>query len=477
MLLYFAWLLVLMQCSSTPALGRLKDDVPVEVNQPTRKTKDAYVTLLYGGFLLGARVLGQSLRDTGTEKDFIALCTETVSEETKDVLKADGWMIRNINSIQNPYKDSSTRGKYFFGVYSKLYVWNMTDYERIVYLDSDTLVLSNIDHMFDCGTFCAAHRHSDLFNTGVLVVEPSSAIFKDMVKKIDLLPSYGHDDQGFLNVYFKDLVYATLFNWSNTSRQHQPMRLPAGLNADIGMYYRLKSWKIPPDELRVIHYTLGPLKPWIWWSSWLFDLDQLWIDVRLELPDNYNGLFHLIFWAPYPLGILLIISMNLVRQWPSNKLAARILKILAFLNNKFSYFIPLSFLFLSYYLAFQCIVPTTMIPSQAEYVFWLWSNFFLVTFLGFYCYFCRIIISTKHNDLYQIPCNVWNVRKFWWTLLLYFVFVSSYVLLKVIPPVVSPLSNRLVVVILLLGIHIVVSHICGQYAVGIWTRPFPLHHL
>ena len=40
-------------------------------------SRDAYVILLYGDgkFVLGARVLGQSLRETGTTKDMIVLCT------------------------------------------------------------------------------------------------------------------------------------------------------------------------------------------------------------------------------------------------------------------------------------------------------------------------------------------------------------------------------------------------------------------
>lgn len=63
---------------------------------PQPETREAYVTLVYGSFLLGTRVLGQSLRETGTKKDLIALCTETVSDEDKAVLAADGWIIRKI---------------------------------------------------------------------------------------------------------------------------------------------------------------------------------------------------------------------------------------------------------------------------------------------------------------------------------------------------------------------------------------------
>ena len=172
--------------------------VPSSAEKKLAAGKEAYVTLMYGGFMLGARVLGQSLRETGTTKDLVALCTRTVSVETIRVLQADGWIINYVDNIPNPYSGFSKRGGYFSGAYSKIHIWNMTNYERVVYLDSDVLVMSNIDHMFDCGTFCAAFRHSDLFNSGTMVIEPSSAVFEDMIKQIRRLSSYDVADQGFL---------------------------------------------------------------------------------------------------------------------------------------------------------------------------------------------------------------------------------------------------------------------------------------
>lgn len=33
---------------------------------------------------------------------------------------------------------------------------------------------------------------------------------------------------------------------------------------------------VDEKELRVIHYTLGPLKPWDWWTSWLLKPVDVW---------------------------------------------------------------------------------------------------------------------------------------------------------------------------------------------------------
>lgn len=54
----------------------------------SQSTKEAYVTLLYGDeFLLGVRVLGKSIRDTGSKKDMVVLVSDGVSDHSKKLLK------------------------------------------------------------------------------------------------------------------------------------------------------------------------------------------------------------------------------------------------------------------------------------------------------------------------------------------------------------------------------------------------------
>jgi hypothetical protein len=51
-------------------------------------TEEAYVTLLYGDeFVLGVRVLGKSLRDTGTQRDMVVLVSDGVSEYSRKLLQ------------------------------------------------------------------------------------------------------------------------------------------------------------------------------------------------------------------------------------------------------------------------------------------------------------------------------------------------------------------------------------------------------
>ncbi|XP_074311401.1 inositol phosphorylceramide glucuronosyltransferase 1 [Silene latifolia] len=259
----------------------------------TQLSKEAYVTLLYGDeFVLGVRVLGKSIKDTGSSKDMVVLVSDGVSDYAKSLLEADGWIVEMISLLENPNRVRPTR---FWGVYTKLKIFNMTNYKKIVYLDADTIVIQNIDDLFKCGKFCANLKHSERLNSGVLVVEPSEALFNDMMKKITTLPSYTGGDQGFLNSYYVGFANAHLFEPNLSAEEVKSrtapsmQRLSTLYNADVGLYMLANKWMVDEKELRVIHYTLGPLKPWDWWTAWLVKPVDLWQDIRLKVEESLPG--------------------------------------------------------------------------------------------------------------------------------------------------------------------------------------------
>ncbi|CAI8615592.1 unnamed protein product [Vicia faba] len=258
-----------------------------------RTTDEAYVTLLYGDeFLLGVRVLGKSIRNTRSNQDMVVLVSDGVSDFAKNLLLADGWIIQQITLLANPNR---VRPKRFWGVYTKLKIFNMTHYKKVVYLDADTIVVKNIDDLFKCRKFCANLKHSERLNSGVMVVEPSETVFNDMVNKIKTTASYTGGDQGFLNSYFSGFPNARVFdpNLSPEVLKSRPVpemeRLSTLYNADVGLYMLANKWMVDEKELRVIHYTLGPLKPWDWWTSWLLKPVDVWQDVREQLGESLPG--------------------------------------------------------------------------------------------------------------------------------------------------------------------------------------------
>lgn len=181
--------------------------------------------------------------------------------------------------------------------FCKLNMWNMTEYDKIVYLDSDITVLKNIDCMFETNSdfsacsslvvsidisgfrehpsfkegariseipkqFLKASYNDDHFNAGVLVLKPSKEKYKKMMSLKDAIGKGGHGDQGFLNEYFKGRWNKLDYKF-NYSRRHYEM-WPEDFEEDI-------------KDISVLHFTGADDNPWdkkpenqierIWWSN------------------------------------------------------------------------------------------------------------------------------------------------------------------------------------------------------------------
>ncbi|KAF2541143.1 hypothetical protein F2Q68_00033216 [Brassica cretica] len=154
---------------------------------------------------------------------------------------------------------------------------------------------SNIEDLFKCSKFCANLKHSERLNSGVMVVEPSAALFDDMVKQVKTLSSYTGGDQGFLNSYYPDFPNARVFDPSLSPEavKGRPVpkmeRLSTLYNADVGLYMLANKWMVDDSKLHIIHYTLGPLKPWDWWTAWLVKPVEAWHSIRVGLEETLPG--------------------------------------------------------------------------------------------------------------------------------------------------------------------------------------------
>ena len=154
------------------------------------KLKYAYVTLLCDDIMAeAALVLVLSVKRTGTPHDMVVL-TLNVSNRTLAALVTLGAIIAPITEpVAYPFAVTVDRLAINKPCrYSKLLMWNMVHYHKIVYLDSDLLVLSSIDDLFDRPQLSAVPDTlpPDKFNSGLMVLQPSRATFRDMVSKVRL---------------------------------------------------------------------------------------------------------------------------------------------------------------------------------------------------------------------------------------------------------------------------------------------------
>ena len=425
--------------------------------------REAYVTLLFGDFLLGVRVLGQSLEESGTKKERIVITASDVSQESQDILENDGWTVKPLVEIPNQYPDADGPK-----LSTKLVTWLLTQYRRLVFIDADAIVSSNVDELFRCGSFCVVYRHSDLFNTGVFVLKPSVVMYNSFHLLAPTLPLESQtDDQDILNFYYSNLRYGNMFNATNTSYCNNPMRLPAGYNGDIGVYYLNSRWKMPIEEVKITHYTLGPVKPWKWWAFTLFELNWKWNDLREKLAcDTEPQLLTLRNWIP-PLVLIIFLTFLWkfklpVQHHDVGTYKPKPSRCYFSVHSILAKLLPLSILFTSSYMAL-CVVPTTMYPHHAVLSFCLW-----VTFIQFlmYCPFCYLAYRMRSkNGLHKIK-SILNpkMESALWAC----VSVSLFLQVYYIPFFVNHFSFRVLIFLCLLVFSIVCHHLIGQRLIKVW---------
>jgi glycogenin glucosyltransferase len=70
-----------------------------------------------------------------------------------------------------------------FITFTKLHLWSLEQFSKVVFLDADTLVLKNVDDLFDHDEFsaCPDIGWPDCFNSGVFVAQPNKETFQRLI--------------------------------------------------------------------------------------------------------------------------------------------------------------------------------------------------------------------------------------------------------------------------------------------------------
>lgn len=100
-------------------------------------------------YLSGLLALDYSLKQCGSKYPLVALYTESFPEEGLKALNARGIPTQRIGYLLPAKTKDYTNDPRFYDCWSKLAPFSLTQYDRVVQLDSDMLVLKNMDELMD----------------------------------------------------------------------------------------------------------------------------------------------------------------------------------------------------------------------------------------------------------------------------------------------------------------------------------------
>ncbi|KAB5550710.1 hypothetical protein PHYPO_G00057030 [Pangasianodon hypophthalmus] len=218
-------------------------------------TDQAFVTLATNdSYAKGAMVLGVCLRNHKTSRNLAVLIGDDVSQPCRSVLSQIFDEVCEVSVLDSgdAARLAMMKRPELGVTFTKLHCWSLTHYSKCVFMDADTLVLCNIDELFEREELSAAPDPGwpDCFNTGVFVFQPSKETYTRLLIACTEHGSFDGGDQGVLNSYFSDWATADI-------AKHLPFIYNL---SSVSIYTYLPAFRHFGHNAKVIHF-LGERKP------------------------------------------------------------------------------------------------------------------------------------------------------------------------------------------------------------------------
>lgn len=235
---------------------------------------EPYITLLSTpDYLPGVIGLARSLRATGTSRPLIVALSDGIGPGVEAALERENLPTLHLPPALRPAGLDGADSHHWNNTFDKLHLFGLVQFRKLVYLDSDMMVLSNIDELFDRPhmSAVAAGRlvHPDWvrLNSGLMVIEPQADLPAKIFGTRDAAareaqargaPAVG--DQDLINAYYPEWPRSRLqldeaYNVLHPFVDHYVVNGRYALaGAASGVSPRARA-------IKVIHF-IGSAKPW-----------------------------------------------------------------------------------------------------------------------------------------------------------------------------------------------------------------------
>mmetsp|Transcript_127813 Transcript_127813/g.409300 ORF Transcript_127813/g.409300 Transcript_127813/m.409300 type:complete len:691 (+) Transcript_127813:231-2303(+) len=290
-------------CCWRPVDVRLWDDgwrpppAPQRVGEPRR----AYVVGIWGeslDYAVGAVALAQSIVAAGTKYEFVCLHTADVPEWPHRAMLRRFFrlkLVQHVDSVPTLFSGDKETSR-FKHVFTKLHMMSLVEYEKICFLDTDTLVLRSIDDLFDLPAPAAMRRGMNLrsqishgdpidgrfffaddakgdwawgqgtgINAGVMLVAPDWQTYSRMLYEISCDQHPAHvrgngPEQDYLSRFWADAPW-THIGVEYNFQVHQMYHALSPLCSDAAERTAVLERDGGFQHIRLVHFS-GELKPW-----------------------------------------------------------------------------------------------------------------------------------------------------------------------------------------------------------------------
>ncbi|EXX59162.1 uncharacterized protein OCT59_008252 [Rhizophagus irregularis] len=229
------------------------------------------------------------------KKAWVTLVTENsylkgLQSEDLESIKNEGCELKAIERIHPTNKLKEYIWDHYQDCWTKLRVWDIEGYDRVVFLDADILVMKNIDHLMNMNlpkdflgavnacTCNSRKKQNYPKDCGLLVLTPSKQIFEDLSNFLYNHPdvdSLCFPDQDVLNKYFKG-------KWVPLPYIYNAIRVLRTCHAS--------TWE--DKAVRNVHYVMSG-KPW---KKEIVDFEQEYDDIKKTGDQEAIFLFILNSW-------------------------------------------------------------------------------------------------------------------------------------------------------------------------------------
>lgn len=217
----------------------------------------AYLTYLgTDDYLIGTLALIEELKNVKSKYPIYCLVANDLGKETIRQIEVKAEIIRSQKfKIPNGVLEHNKQTGYsrWNRTFEKLQVFGLEQFDKIVMLDSDMLIKSNIDELFEkpnlsavaAGKGYPGNEKWENLNSGTMVITPSKLEFARLIKLI-VLNTWG--DQ--------DCIQRAYPNWNKNDKLHLSdiYNMISGFEA---YYVGVKKLK----NIKIVHFT-HKIKPW-----------------------------------------------------------------------------------------------------------------------------------------------------------------------------------------------------------------------